>query len=471
MVLAMGVNSVGVTVMPEYIQSEGPDYVLDNISELVGATNVTTSPYVAAETNENFGLREPPADAGTGSRRLLDRPLWGKKEVWMDTALSFNPSLFLYENLAYSPPPANELTSKAGADISEFLDSAQLRGMESWLQIQAAIPPCHRVQFGEPLLCDTPMLPDGSLGKRRVDRNASLASTNLRLYMRAFIKDICTAYPQATGLKFDWPEYPVYTFESLFFDFNPQISPFAKSLGIDLISLKRGVERFLVELSNGDIRRAKLSFENADCLLQSLTAAYPILEELVALKTAVVSDYAHFLKEVVEEESQGSKKIFLQCFPPPLNVFTGFDFAGAGAFSDVVGVKFYTMHWPVIERNYVLELSERTEIEQDKIIGSLNDLLCFSSTINRSIKDINYPDPCEPHCAPSESITKKFTIAQNALPKTTELVGITHSYGPLDDVVRRFLALKDAGADAINVNRYGYLSDEKLQALGAANKN
>ena len=45
------------------------------------------------------------------------------------------------------------------------------------------------------------------------------------------------------------------------------------------------------------------------------------------------------------------------------------------------------------------------------------------------------------------------------------VIGFCHSYGPLDDVVRRFGAVSGGRAW---INRYGYLSDAKLAALGAA---
>ena len=39
-------NFVGITVMPEYIQNEGIERVLDNLVHRAGATAVATSPYV-----------------------------------------------------------------------------------------------------------------------------------------------------------------------------------------------------------------------------------------------------------------------------------------------------------------------------------------------------------------------------------------------------------------------------------------
>ena len=96
---------LGITVLPEYIQSETIDGVLDKLVHVVGATAVAISPYVMEEADEKTGNREPPADAGAGSVRKLDRPLWGKRELYVRTAPSFVPDRKLYEGLRYQPPP------------------------------------------------------------------------------------------------------------------------------------------------------------------------------------------------------------------------------------------------------------------------------------------------------------------------------------------------------------------------------
>ena len=61
---------VGVTVMPEYLQSETVDGVLDNLVEKAGATAVATSPYLMEPASEQDGSREPPDDAGAGKLRF-----------------------------------------------------------------------------------------------------------------------------------------------------------------------------------------------------------------------------------------------------------------------------------------------------------------------------------------------------------------------------------------------------------------
>ena len=87
----MATRLVGITVLPEYFQFETVEAVLDNLVKRAGVTAIATSPYVMAEADQQTGSREPPIDAGAGKVRLLDRPLWGKRELWVRTAPSFRP--------------------------------------------------------------------------------------------------------------------------------------------------------------------------------------------------------------------------------------------------------------------------------------------------------------------------------------------------------------------------------------------
>ncbi|MBI3469468.1 MAG: hypothetical protein HY000_41230, partial [Planctomycetes bacterium] len=107
---------LGVTVMPEYLQNETVDGVLDNLVR-AGVTAVATSPYVMAPADEKTGGREPPDDAGAGTVRLLDRPLWGRRELFVTTAPSFVPDERLYRGLRYQPAAPTELTRRDGPII------------------------------------------------------------------------------------------------------------------------------------------------------------------------------------------------------------------------------------------------------------------------------------------------------------------------------------------------------------------
>lgn len=458
---------LGITVMPEYIQSEGIQSVLERVADRAGAQSVTTSPYVAQEAVPGKGLREPPDDGGAGHGRLLDRPLWGKREVWMDTAPSFRPDPARYHGLAYRPATATALTDAAGHHVGAFLDAASARGLDTWLQVQAAIPPGHRVQFGNPADDDHPRLPNGSTVNGRVDRNASLASPGLRRYMRAFVSDLLATYPNVGGIKFDWPEYPVYTFDALFFDFHPAVASIAKNIGLDLDEVAKGVGAFLSDLSKGGVRHRRIALDDLDSFKASLLANYPALGHMLDLRAAVVSDYARFLREITDEAGSGATKVFLQCFPPPLQTATGFEFRTAGAAAHMVGVKLYTMHWPLIEADYIAALKNRADLDPSLVARTLSRLLQLSPDAPRAPSDIRYPEPGEAHPAATQDLTDKIRASRRDLPTGVGLTAITHGYGPMPDMARRATAAMAGGADEVHVNRYCYLSDEKLDCLGA----
>ena len=461
----MSFSELGITVLPEYIQSEGVAGIIEILDDRLGATSVTTSPYVAAAAKCGEGNREPPLDGGAGKKRLLDRPLWGQREIWMTAACSFKPELSLYEDLQYGPPRTNDLTHRQGSIVGTFLETAKERGLETWMQIQAAIPPCHRVQFGGPNEADECRLPDGSSVRGRVDRNASLASPHLRSYMRAFIKDLCRAYPQVDGFKFDWPEYPVYQFESLFFDFNSHAAGFAPALGLNFEGLRKGCLEFLQKLSQADVRQKQLAFEDADSFCKSLFASYPVLGDLIKFRTALVTDYARFLRETVDEVSNGQRRIFLQCFPPPLNLASGFDFSSTSPYCDVIGTKLYTMHWPMIERNYLKSLERHIDIPPARIASAISSVLRLSPRQFREVTDIKYPEPHEDHPCATNDLIEKLQEARGKVSPDTRLVAIAHAYGPLEDFTRRLEAARVGANGAVHINRFCYLSDQKISAI------
>lgn len=75
----MGARFLGITVLSDFVLSEGPDAVLDQLQR-AGATAVACNPTVTAPGSEGNGSWQPPADAGA-SVRLFDRPLWGRRKL------------------------------------------------------------------------------------------------------------------------------------------------------------------------------------------------------------------------------------------------------------------------------------------------------------------------------------------------------------------------------------------------------
>lgn len=269
---------VGVTVLPEFIQNETANGVLDNLQRRAGVSAVSTSPYVMAP--DPNGGREPPIDGGAGGVRLLDRPLWGKRALHVRTAPSFRPDFSLYRGLAYQPPQPDALTERDGAQVGIFIQAAKARGLKVYLQIQAACPPGYRVQFGGPSPSDRPRLPDGGLRQGGVDNNASLGSAAVIEYGCALLHDLVRAYPEIDGIRLDWPEYPPYDVDSLFFDFSEHAMRAAVDLNLDVDRMTAHVRALYRTLHGGLTDRVIASLYRATPCLAACCACSPTGREL-----------------------------------------------------------------------------------------------------------------------------------------------------------------------------------------------
>ena len=464
-------NFVGITVMPEYLQNEGIERVLDNLVHRAGATAVATSPYVMEPADEKTGSREPPIDAGAGSVRLLDRPLWGKREIFVRTGPAFRPNKQLYAGLRYRPAEPNELTERHGSLIRQFIRAAQARHLEVYLQVQAAIPPGYRVQFGGPEGDDKPQLPDGRVPPVRLANNGSLASPHITAYHQALLGDLCRAYPEVNGLRVDWPEYPPYFLDDVFLDFGPHAAAAATRLGFDFDAMRRAASE-LYQLLHGGLEDAHLlpwgARDGGRFRLIRALSRQPALLAWLRFKSILVDELLGGFRRAMNEAGAQKMKLVPNAFPPPWTLASGLDFARAGRHSTAISVKLYTMHWPAMLRFYgdALLRANPGRINEAVLTRALAAWLDISDDEPLpALRDYRYPDPAEPHPAGNAAMARKIVEAQaeaGALP----VYALAHGYGPLPDFERRLNVAWNASRHGVWINRYGYLSDEKLSSIG-----
>lgn len=458
---------VGVTMMPEFIQVETVAGVLRRLRE-AGVTAVATSPYVMEPAPEGAGGREPPIDAGAGKVRLLDRPLWGKRELFVKTAPSFTPTPELYRGLRYQPAPPNELTRRDGPLVGQFIRAAKDAGLKVYLQVQSAIPPGYRVQFGGPVEEDKPRLPDGRTAPVRVDNNASLASEEVNRYTCALLQDLLRAYPEIDGIRVDWPEYPPYTLDSVFFDFSRPAEASARRMGFDFERLRAGSLALYRKLHGGltdaDLE-AFLQGDGGRFALLGGAAQYPGFLDLLRFKAMLVDELLAAFRGAVRTGG-ANKELMPNAFPPPFSVLSGFDFARAARHSSAVSVKLYTMHWPMMARFWgEALLAANRGLSEGLLSAALaRGLDLLDGPAPARIADWAYPEPEQPHPAGAAAQARKIRQARTAA-GATPVIALAHSYGPLDDFRRRLRVAYEAAGRRVWVNRYGYMSDAKLAAL------
>lgn len=460
---------LGVTVLPEYIQSEGIEGLLDNLTR-IGANAVATSPYLMEEADPGTGQREPPADANAGNVRLLDRPLFGKREVYVKTAPSFVPDRALYAGMRYQPSEPTDLTQQQGPLLDDFIKASKSRGIRVYFQVQAAIPPGYRVQFGGPVESDRARLPDGTIPERRLAKNGSLASPHILAYEHALIRDLIRNYPDLDGLRIDWPEYPPYFLDSVFLDFSYHAERAAEELGFPFERMRRDVGNLYTKLHGGlqdsDLEPWAEDADGGRFHLLRLLSDYPGVAAWLRFKASLVEQMIAGFRRTMNESGGEAMELLPNAFPPPWTIVSGMDFRRVAQHSTAISCKLYTMHWPMMLRFYGDQiLSANPGLSSSLLARALVRWLDIADDGGLgTVEAYSYPPPDVPHPVGNRAQARKIRQAQREAGDTPVNV-LAHGYGPLEDFRRRLEVARDVGDHGYWVNRYAYLSDDKLEVI------
>jgi hypothetical protein len=460
--MATAKRFLGITTLSPYIQNEGIDGILHSLVERAGATAVACNTSVTAPAAEGEGSFQPPDDAGA-SVRLFDRPLWGKQALWLHSAPGHNAHSDYFIDTPYKPRPATALTAETGPILRQFVQEAKGAGLKVYIQTGAVQPPGLRPE-------DTPQLPDGRIPDGRMAATGSLASPAIRAYNRAWVRDIFAAYPELDGIRPDWPEYPCYKLDEAFQDFNPHVATWASSHGFNFAQMRDDVARFYRylhgELTNRDLEDLA-SFARGNFTSARLFIRFPGILEWLRCKAALSTDLLRDWRAAINAYGGEEKELSANAFMPPFSFFTGLDFGAAAEHCASISPKLYTMHWSLIVKFWgdVL-LAHNPALDEELLVKALVNLLDLADGESGArIADYGYPEPDQPHPIPTAPQVRKIHQALHAVNGRTQIYALVHGYGPLDDFRRRLQLVADSPADGVWINRYGYLSDAKLDAI------
>jgi len=463
--------SLGVTVMPEWFQHEGIEPVLDRV-EALGARAIATSPYVMERCADGEGGREPPPDGEAGKVRPLERDLFGARELHVRTAPSFEHDFARYRDLRYQPSPPTALTHRHARLLDDLCSAAARRRIDVYLQVMAASPPGYRVQFSGASPADLCLLPDGRPHPDRVDRNASLASPHVVAYIATLVAELADRYPGVTGLRLDWPEYPPYDFRSALFDFNPALVARLAAAGHAPAATAQAVSAWAADLRAAAADAAPAGSQAVVDALQDagwdalFDHAGP-LAALYAAKRGAARDLLAACRATLDSVPGARRRLEPQAFPPPLSAISGFPMAALHGIADAVGVKLYTMHWPMLARYWARDLCGAAPApSHDAVTAAVAWLLGFTDTLLEDGASLRYPEPHVAHPVGAKAQRAKLQAARD-IAGSVPVIAFVHAYGPVDDVARR-RDIAAASGTPLWINRYGYLSDEKIAALGPA---
>lgn len=452
-------DTLGITVLGDFILSEGVEPIIQNLLR-IGTTAVAVNPTVTAPADENTGSFQPPIDAGS-SPRVFDRPLWGKHSLWVRGGVSYQPREEFYKDSAYSPRKTNELTQQYGHLIGQFIDRAVESGLKVYFQVGAVQPSGLRDE-------DRPRLPDGTISENRMADTASLASEAVRSYNRAYIRDLLEEYPTITGFRPDWPEYPCYTLGEVFQDFGKHVAKWAASHDFDFESIRSEAEKFW-NLLHGQSSFRCLSTSDFE---RNWTVSGKLpkwVSEWRRLKAALSTDCLQHWRDAMNNAGGKDKELSANAFMPTYSTITGFDFPNAAKICDAVSPKLYTMHWSLMVKFWAEPiLSANPQLSEESVVRSIVRIMEIDDdgTGGGCVSDYGYPAPDEPHPIASGPQSRKLRDVAGEVAGECAVTPLVHGYGPLDDFRRRLQLVTDCDSiSGLWINRYGYLSDEKLDAI------
>ena len=118
-------------------------------------------------------------------------------------------------------------------------------------------------------------------------------------------------------------------------------------------------------------------------------------------------------------------------------------------------------------------LAGNSNLDESLVTGALVNLLQLADEEPASVTldDFAYPAPDQPHPIGSHAQQIKIEQVCRAVAGQAKVFPLVHGYGPVDDFERRFRLATIKATEGVWVNRYGYLSDEKLTVIAAHSPN
>jgi hypothetical protein len=337
--------------------------------------------------------------------------------------------------------------------------------MKVYFQVGAAQPSGLRDE-------DRPRMPNGEIPRDRMADTASLASPAVRAYNRAYVRDLLAAYPDVTGFRIDWPEYPCYTFGEVFQGFASHVAAWSAERGFDFAEIRHNIAA-VFEALQGQLTTEALgdaADSNGDeALFSKVLESQPQVREWLRFKAALSTDLIHDWRDIIDDAGKGKKELSANAFMPPYSTITGLDFSAAAEHCHAISPKLYTMHWALMVHFWGRHLLEMNPgLDETTLVRALVNVLDLAAPepAGETLADYAYPQPDEPHPIPDAPQRRKIQQVKQAVGGRAQVTPLVHGYGPVDDFARRFHLVAESNVDGVWINRYGYLSDAKLEAVG-----
>ncbi|MAF10259.1 hypothetical protein CMK11_07395 [Candidatus Poribacteria bacterium] len=454
---------LGMVMTPLDVQVEGLDAVMDRIAA-TGATAISTGRAVAREAASGAGHRAPPLDID-GYARVFDRPVWGKRELMLESFTVDRPNMAMYDSTPYKPgwrdlPPGIDAETP-----DRIVEDARRRGWEVYVGASPLAVP-------GPAPDDQMRWPDGSAPDpaRRVARQGCPSAPDVRAYAVARVLDTVRAAAPVDGVCLDWLEYTTYLLEDHFACVGPHSLRHAEELGYDAGRIARDVTAlwdWLHRLDGAALEHA-VAVSAGPSRLVDLLLRHPGWHDFLSFKRDVVRGLYAEIRSALDEHGYGDVKLVANGWAPPFNRSSGMDYAALSTTVQVVRPKMYTFHWSAMPRWYgETLLNWNPDLGEGAVIKAVKR--CFDLPDDNdtpTLADYHIPGPDEEHPVHARTFRDRVQEVARQVDGRCPVMPLAHGYRPAAQWKRKLAILRDCDIEGLWVQRYCYLSDEKLGILG-----
>jgi hypothetical protein len=466
----------GITITTGELASEGVDTVLDNLAR-AGANALTTSTHVTVEAPAGEGLREPPLDIA-GQARILDRPLWGKRVVNVHRYSAHPADPALWKDLPWEPPPV--APEEVRVDFArQAIDGARECGLRTWVHLAPYVLPGgtggqDSTTFSTELRDE--YRPRRFIGGSHPDAIAFTGCLNnpvVRQLGRVRMRELLRHYGDADGVELDWVEYPVYFIDKFFTCFCEHCERQATEFGYDwqrITSSVRVLWDSLHTLTNDQVLAMTASGDWGELVPDPASMQQGLIDWLEYKSESVEFALAD-LRVTMDDAGASHMAIAAGGFALPWGRMSGAAYASAEGVVDVQRVKLYSFHWLMMLRwwtDTILLWNRGSDVQPHTLTQAFLrffDLELVDPPPELMPEAFGMPLPDTSHNLTPGSYTHRLVNALSRRENQAPIMPVVHAYRSAEDFAMVLDAVRPYTQAGLWIQRYGYLSDEKLDVL------
>ena len=428
------------------------DSVLDAMKG-IGIHRIAVSSQAFMETGNPADNRLPPLDLD-GEKRVLERPFPDGSHVkYGRRYLPFEPDLSLFKNTTYKPSSSMIPSGKIPCDV---LENVFRKAKDKGISVTISIP-SEKVSGH---IDDYPIDPFGKEHIPQISGKGCINSGNVLNYYIAMSSEIVKRY-HPDRIMLDWVEYTNYFFSDNLICFCPDCEKKAIGHGFDFEKMRNSASKVFSSIASMD----NVPDADGKGWMEIWESLSPGISELFRFKTQSCMDFVSAIRASLDAIGAYDTGIQISCFAPPMNIGTGLDYAKLASISPTIEIqpKIYRFHWALMTKWYAEELAGiNGKISPDRWLPFVKSMLGVTDSSD-SISHYNMPGPDEIGAIDYQSELEKISEIER-LGQT----GVTyriHGYGPEELFSRRISRANAGSISMCSVQRYGYLSDNKLAML------